>query len=150
MSDQILKIVRKHKFIIDSHGISYQIQSLSENPQDVPKCQPVNYWTLDLEKKVSFLYTSLKEIDKWIRFERVILGESTIQKEASRQTYYEKVNLFYNYLQSYRVSIETVMDDKEHQKYMEMYIYFVNQIEDRSNQVMDMTKPPSFWDWFSI
>jgi hypothetical protein len=150
MSDQILKIVRKHQFVIDSHGISYQIQPHSEHPQDVPKRQPVNYWTLDLEKKVAFLYTSLKEIDKWIRFERVILGESTVQKEASRQIYYEKVNLFYNHLQSYRVSIETVMDDKEHQQYMEIYIYFVNQIEDRTNLVMEMTKPPSFWDWFSI
>ena len=150
MSDQILKIVRKHQFVIDSHGISYQIQPLSENPQDIPKRQPVNYWTLDLEKKISFLYVSLKEMDKWIRFERVILGESAVQKDASRQTYYEKVNLFYNYLQSYRVSIETVMDDNEHRKYMEIYIYFVNQIEDRSNLVMEMTKPPSFWDWFSI
>ncbi len=142
MSDQILKIVKKHQFMMENHGIVYQ--TWYEGSQNTLKHHPVNYWTLDVEKKVAFLYTFLKQIHQWMHFQKIGVNEEL------RQEYYKKAQLFDNYLQSYRINIETVMDDKEHQQHIDMYIYFVNQIEDCTTRIMEMTKPPSFWDWFSI
>ena len=150
MSTYISQIVKKHVLEIDFHGISYfQTQpSQTQQPSNSSK-KPAHYWTMNVEQKVAFLHFMLKDLDKWLRIEKVVLGESTIQKKEARNKYNEKINLIYNHLQSYRVEIETVMDDKEHQKYIDIYIYFVNQIEDRSKNFMELTETNGIKSWFS-
>lgn len=150
MSTYISQIIKKHIFHIDFHGISYVQKSQdSSNTQPSNVKKPANYWTLNLEQKVSFLHYMLKDLDKWLRIEKVVLGESTLQKEESRRKYNEKINIIYNHLQSYRVEIETVLDDYEHQKYIDIYIYFVNQIEDRSKSFMAYTETSTIQNWLN-
>ncbi len=150
MSTYISEIVKKQVLHIDFHGISYFQNQYTQTiqPSNPPK-KPAYYWTMNLEEKVAFLHFMLKDLDKWLRIEKVVLGESTIQKKEARRKYYEKINLIYNHLQSYRVEIETVMNDQEHQKYIDIYIYFVNQIEERSKSFMELTDTSTLQNWIN-
>lgn len=108
-----------------------------------------NYWKMNVEEKVWFLYNMIKEFDAWFRIQKVSMPESNRQKEEIQWICNQKIQSIENHLQSYRVEIEKVLDDTEHQKYITIYQYFVFQIEDRAKTCMKYTNTSILQQWLN-
>jgi hypothetical protein len=153
----VVKLVGKKFLVLDVHGLHWDIvmptnnidldrlnSSAAKQERRYDNLTEEKFWTMDLDHKVLFLQMYLQAFRTWVQWIEQTLSESTYEKEKVKLELYNKSNKWYHFLQSYRIQIETLMEEEMHRKYMGIYVYFVDEFMGLCDVVDHMTHS-TFW-----
>ncbi len=104
--------------IIDEHGVRW-IQKYNET--DKIKFSDIDYYKLNVPHKILFLEKFMDNLDSWIIDIEIKKSNEFQDKVLLKNKFKEKKQIFYDYLQSLRVDIETVFDSYEYKLCMKSY-----------------------------
>lgn len=112
------EISKNYNLVLDNHGIRW---ILKYNEHDKLKFSEVDYYKLNVPHKILFLEKFMDNLDSWIIDIEIKKSNEFQDKVLLKNTFIEKKKIFYDYLQSLRVDIETVFDSYEHKLYLQNY-----------------------------
>lgn len=156
---KVNELVGKRKLVLDTHGLRWEMvdvevemdmqgdrQATTDRYENLTE---EKYWTMDLDHKVLFLQMYMHAFRKWVTWLEETMSESDYEKEKIKGEMYYKTNKWYHYLQSYRIQIETVLDNESYQKYIDIYVYFVGEFL-RLSDIVDHMTHATFWKGFCV
>lgn len=142
-------VVPKYTLHVDDHGIHWKVDTKGRTRtlRVFDKATEDAFWTMDADHKSRFLRDYIDNVDQWIIGVEVSVSESWVERQKLRDEFDFKVRKWREYLQSFRLSIEGVVDRHQYKKYRELYNMLEHEFEIQQT-ILEKATEMSYWKAF--
>lgn len=142
-------VVPKYTLHVDDHGIHWKVDTKGRTRtlRVFDKATEDAYWGMDVERKAKFLRDYIDNVDQWIIGVEINVSESWVERQKLRDEFDFKLRKWYEYLQSFRLTIETVFDKRQYKKYRELYNMLEHEFEIQQT-ILEKATEMSYWKAF--
>lgn len=142
-------MVPKYTLHVDDHGIHWKVDSKgrTRSLRVFDKVAEDAYWTMDSDHKAQFLRDYIENVDQWIIGVETNVGESWTERQRLRDEFTVKVRKWKEYLQSFRLSIEKVVDKRAYKIYRELHHQLSYEFEVQES-ILENATDMSYWKAF--
>ena len=142
-------VVPKYTLHVDDHGIHWKVDSKGRTRtlRIFDKVTEDAYWTMDVDRKSRFLRDYIDNVDQWIMWVEINVTESWVERQRFRDEFDCKVRKWKEYLQSFRITIETIVDKYQYNKYRTLYDTLCYEFEVQET-ILENATEMSYWKAF--
>ncbi len=142
-------VVPKYTLHVDDHGIHWKVDRAGRTRtlRVFDKVTEDAYWGMDAERKSRFLRDYIDNVDQWIIGIEISVTESWVERQRIRDEFSVKAKKWYEYLQSFRLTIETVFDKRQYKMYRELYDRLDHEFEIQET-ILEKATEMSYWKAF--
>jgi hypothetical protein len=139
-------VVPKYTLHVDDHGIHWKVDGSGRTRtlRVFDKVTEDAYWGMDAERKARFLRDYIDNVDQWIIGIEISVSESWVERQRIRDEFNVKARKWYEYLQSFRLTIETVFDKRQYKMYRELYDRLDHEFEIQET-ILEKATEMSYW-----
>lgn len=145
-SNHTYKKVDKYTLHVDDHGIRWKADphGRSRTLRVFTDATESAYWEMGAEQKIRFLRDYIDSIDQWIIRVEVRVSDSWVERQQIRDEFACKAKKWYDYLQSYRLSFQSVADKRLYNRYCQTYDTLTYEFEVQMS-ILENATEMSYW-----
>jgi hypothetical protein len=142
-------VVPKYTLHVDDHGIHWKVDGKGRKRtlRVFDKATEDEFWVMDAERKSRFLRDYIDNVDQWIIGIEISVSESWVERQRIRDEFNVKARKWYEYLQSFRLTIETVFEKRQYKVYHELYDRLSHEFEIQET-ILEKATEMSYWKAF--